>query len=156
MSSTLVLAIIGVLLGPGGLVVLWYTNRQRRKDPITQAEAQRAWMNDQLGIVTSSRQIILDDNVRLDKRLDDLEARHNRERDADRERIGGLEARLGVVERLSGTALRYIDALLRYIIEGDQGADVPRPDSELHQHIDPRLHLWDRDDRPPNPYEERA
>ena len=114
----LILALTGALAGAIGKIVydMW-----SKRDPITRGQAEVALAQSAVataGVVNSS----LGDEVA---------------------RLGGrrehVESRLSAVERLSGSALRYIDTLLRWISGGQRGP-MPAPEDELHPHIDPGLH----------------
>lgn len=132
-----VLAVIGVVLGAGGIGTVIVSHHLRKGDPLTRKEVQSAYVADSLEAMGVSRDAAIqdatlarDEVARIRERVGKLEE----DRDTDRRRISRLET-------LLGAGLRYIETLLRFILAGGQGR-VPAPEDELTPHIDPKLHAW--------------
>jgi hypothetical protein len=115
-TLTQVVGILVALGGISGLVIFFVTRWDKKRDPISKAEAEVALAAKALGMAEGLNDKLLREVTRLDERLEAaderlalMEERHAAERDEDRTKIAGLERSMSAV-------IASRDALVQYFI----------------------------------------
>lgn len=152
--STLV-AVLAALGGMSGLLIFLISRWDKKRDPVSKAEAEVALAAKALGLAEGINDRLIGEVGRLDARIALMEERHARERDEDRTEIAGLKRRMaGVIEDR--------DSLVAYFLVFRQwvamGSRPPAP--AVPKHLADFLPEWvpgDGAEPPsPNPKQHRA
>ena len=100
-------AVLGGLGALTGLVVFFVTRWDKKRDPVSKAEAEIALAAKTIGLVSGVNDRLIREVGRLDDKIAAIEERHARERDEDRTKISSLERQVEAMMRDRDDIVRY-------------------------------------------------
>ena len=151
MTSANLSAVVGILGALGalsGLVMFFVTRWDKKRDPVSKAQAEVALAATALGLVEGVNDRLLKEVGRLDERIQSMEERHAREREEDLTQIAGLKRRVAAVIEDRDAIVRYFIVFRAWVANGSRPPSPPVP-----EHLADILPEWVPGDgaEPPKP-----
>ena len=146
MNAASLTQVVGFLVALGsvsGLVMFFVSRWDKKRDPVSKAEAEVALAAKALGMVEGINDRLIGEVGRLDSKIEAMEARHAAEREEDRLEREALEARHALereedrtkidgLERRMAAVIEDRDQLVKYVNDMhlwfEAGAPPPAPD----------------------------